>query len=325
MWIIFSCGPVTLWYYFSDLMKNYIAKRLLLTLPTLFGVVTLVFLVIHLIPGDPVEIMLGETAQQSDKEKLRADLGLDLPVPVQYFKFLSGLVQGDFGTSFHFRQPVFKLIINRVPATLELSLGALVIALLIAIPLGVLSAAKPYTFIDKGSLLLALLGVSMPNFWLGPILIIIFSINLGWLPVSGRGDLFHLILPAITLGTSMAAILTRMVRSSMLDILKEEYIKTARAKGLTEQIILLKHALRNALLPVITIIGLQFGSLLAGSIITETIFSWPGVGRLTIQAIVSRDYPLVQGCVMIIALGYVFINLLTDIVYVWIDPRIQYE
>lgn len=306
-------------------MKKHIAKRLLLALPTLFGVVTLVFLVIHLIPGDPVEFMLGETAQQADKVKLRSDLGLDLPIAVQYFRFLSGLVQGDLGTSFHFRQPVFSLIMQRLPATIELSLGALVIALSIAIPLGVLSAVKPYSFVDKGSLLIALLGVSMPNFWLGPILIIIFSINLGWFPVSGKGDLSHLILPAVTLGSSMAGILTRMVRSSLIDILKEDYIKTARAKGLPEHVVLLKHALRNALLPVITIIGLQFGSLLAGSIITETIFSWPGIGRLTIQAIFSRDYPLVQGCVMIIALGYVFINLLTDLVYVWIDPRIKYE
>ena len=305
-------------------MKNFFLNKLLFTFPTIFGVVTLVFLIIHLIPGDPVEIMLGETATLTDKAKLRADLGLDLPISVQYFRFITNLVQGDFGMSFHFRQPAFDLIIKRLPATIELSLGALVVALMISVPLGILSAAKQYSFIDQTSLFVALLGVSMPNFWLGPLLIIIFSINLGWLPVSGRGDITHLLLPAITLGSSMAAILTRMIRSSLLDILKEEYIKTARAKGLPEQIILFKHALRNALLPVVTILGLQFGSLLAGSIITETIFSWPGIGRLTIQAIISRDYALVQGCVMIIALGYVFINLLTDLLYVWIDPRIKY-
>ena len=268
--------------------------------------------------------MLGETATLTDKAKLSANLGLDLPISVQYFRFITNLVQGDFGMSFHFRQPAFDLIIKRLPATIELSLGALVVALMISVPLGILSAAKQYSVIDQTSLFIALLGVSMPNFWLGPLLIIIFSINLGWLPVSGRGDITHLLLPAITLGSSMAAILTRMIRSSLLDILKEEYIKTARAKGLPEQIILFKHALRNALLPVVTILGLQFGSLLAGSIITETIFSWPGIGRLTIQAIISRDYALVQGCVMIIALGYVFINLLTDLLYVWIDPRIKY-
>ena len=305
-------------------MKNFFLNKLLFTFPTIFGVVTLVFLIIHLIPGDPVEIMLGETATLTDKAKLRADLGLDLPISVQYFRFITNLVQGDFGMSFHFRQPAFDLIIKRLPATIELSLGALVVALMISVPLGILSAAKQYSFIDQTSLFVALLGVSMPNFWLGPLLIIIFSINLGWLPVSGRGDITHLLLPAITLGSSMAAILTRMIRSSLLDILNEEYIKTARAKGLPEQIILFKHALRNALLPVVTILGLQFGSLLAGSIITETIFSWPGIGRLTIQAIISRDYALVQGCVMIIALGYVFINLLTDLLYVWIDPRIKY-
>ena len=306
-------------------MKNFFLNKLLFTFPTIFGVVTLVFLIIHLIPGDPVEIMLGETATLTDKAKLRADLGLDLPISVQYFRFITNLVQGDFGMSFHFRQPAFDLIIKRLPATIELSLGALVVALMISVPLGILSAAKQYSFIDQTSLFVALLGVSMPNFWLGPLLIIIFSINLGWLPVSGRGDITHLLLPAITLGSSMAAILTRMIRSSLLDILKEEYIKTARAKGLPEPIILLKHALRNALLPVVTILGLQFGSLLAGSIITETIFSWPGIGRLTIQAIVSRDYPLVQACVMVVALGYVFINLLTDLMYTWIDPRIKYE
>ena len=306
-------------------MNNYIIKRLFLTIPTVFGVVTLVFLVIHFIPGDPVEIMLGETASQTDKAKLRADLGLDLPVFTQYFRFLSNLIQGDLGTSFYFRQPAFELIMIRLPATIELSLGALAVALIISVPLGIFSAVRQYSYIDQGSLFLALFGVSMPNFWLGPLLIIVFSINLGWLPVSGRGDIFNLILPAITLGSSMAAILTRMIRSSLLDTLKEEYIKTARAKGLPEPIILFKHALRNALLPVVTILGLQFGSLLAGSIITETIFSWPGIGRLTIQAIVSRDYPLVQVCVMAIALGYVFINLLTDLMYAWIDPRIKYE
>ena len=306
-------------------MTNYIVKRLLLAIPTIFGVVTMVFLVIHFVPGDPVEIMLGETAMQADKAKLRSDLGLDLPISTQYFRFLSNLLHRDMGTSFHFRQPAYDLIMSRLPATIELTLGALAIALIISIPLGVISAARQYSYIDNSSLFLALLGVSMPNFWLGPLLIILFSINLGWLPVSGRGDISHLILPAITLGASLAAILTRMIRSSLLDILKEEYIKTARAKGLTEQVVLLKHALRNALLPVITILGLQFGALLAGSIITETIFSWPGIGRLTIQAIVSRDYPLVQGCVMTIALAYVLINLLTDLIYAWVDPRIKYE
>lgn len=306
-------------------MKDYIIKRLLLTLPTVFGVVTLVFLVIHFIPGDPVEIMLGETARESDKVKLRSDLGLDLPILEQYIKFLSGLIRFDLGVSFHFHQPVFELVIARLPATIELSLGALVIALMISIPLGFLSAIKPYSYVDNGSLFLALIGVSLPNFWFGPILIIIFSINLGWLPVSGRGDMLHLFLPAITLGASMAAILTRMIRSSLLNVLHEEYIRTARAKGLRELSILWKHSFKNALLPVITILGLQFGSLLAGSIITETIFSWPGIGRLTIQAIASRDYPLVQGCIMVIALGYVFINLIVDLVYMWIDPRIKYE
>jgi len=230
---------------------------------------------------------------------------------------------GDLGRSIHSREPVSALIARRFPATLLLTLAAMLVAVFIAIPVGVVSATKQYSLIDNLSMFFALLGISMPNFWLGPLLILLFSIRLGWLPVSGMGGLEHLVLPAITLGTALAAILTRMTRAGLLEVIREQYIVTARAKGLAERKVLYKHALKNALIPVITILGLQFGALLSGSIITETIFSWPGIGRLVIQAVNRRDYPLVQGCVLVIALSYVLVNLATDLFYNVADPRIR--
>jgi peptide/nickel transport system permease protein len=279
---------------------------------------------IHLVPGDPVEVMLGETASNADKESLRRELGLDQPLRTQYVRFLAALAAGDLGRSLYERENVARLIGARFPATLELALVAMTVALLMAFPLGILAALKRHSWIDRFSLLFSLFGLSMPNFWLGPLAIIVFSINLGWLPVSGRGTLSHLILPAVTLGMAMSAILTRMIRSALLDVLHEDYIQTARAKGLSEPRVWLKHALRNSLLSVVTIVGLQFGALLAGSIITETIFTWPGIGRLTIHAIQTRDYPLVQGCILVIAISYLFVNLVTDILYRLVDPRISY-
>lgn len=304
---------------------NYITKRILWLLPTIMGVVTLVFFLIHFIPGDPVDIMLGETAQSADKQRLRQELGLDKPIFGQYIDFLKQIGRGDLGKSLSSRQPVLSRIMKKYPATLELMLAAIVVALLISLPLGIISALKQYSFFDHGSLIISLLGVSMPNFWLGPLLIILFSLKLGWLPISGRGGISHLILPAITLGTSMAAILTRMIRSSLLDVLEEDYITTAKAKGMAYKRVILKHALKNALMPVMTILGLQIGALLTGSIITEMIFAWPGLGRLTIQAIYTRDYPLVQGCILVVAISYVLVNLLTDLTYTLIDPRIRYD
>ena len=305
-------------------MKRYIVQRLVLFFPTLLGVLTLVFLLIHVVPGDPVEVMLGETASASDKEGLRRQLGLNRPLMTQYASFLGSLAQGDLGTSLQQNTRVTALILAHLPATLELTVCAMVIASLIAFPLATLAANKPRTWIDRSALLFSLIGLSMPNFWLGPLLMITVSIQLGWLPVSGRGSPAHVILPSLTLGLGMAAILTRILRASLLQIVNEDYIKAARAKGLREARVWLKHMLRNALLSVVTIMGLQFGSLLAGSIITETIFSWPGIGRLTIQAIQTRDYPLVQGCVLIIATSYLLVNLFTDVVYHSIDPRITY-
>jgi len=305
-------------------VKRYLSQRLLLFFPTLLGSLTLVFFLVHLIPGDPVEVMLGETVSSADKEGLRRAMGLDLPIGTQYLRFLQALAQGDLGRSLYQQGGVAELVFSRLPATIELTLSAMAVALLIAFPLGMLAAVKKNRWADRGALLFSLLGLAMPNFWLGPLLMIVFSIGLGWLPVSGRGGPQHLILPSFTLGMVMAAILIRMIRSSLLEAINEDYIRTARAKGVSERKIWLKHALRNSLLPVITILGLQFGALLAGSIITETIFAWPGIGRLTIQAIQTRDYPLVQGCILVISTSYLVVNLLTDILYRLVDPRVSY-
>ncbi|MDP8224241.1 MAG: ABC transporter permease [Candidatus Lernaella stagnicola] len=304
-------------------MIRYIGRRLLLLIPTVLGLATLVFFFIHLIPGDPVEVMLGETAEAADKEALSESLGLNDPVLVQYGRFLAGLVRGDVGQSFFYQRPVTEVLLERLPATLELAALAMLVALLIAIPIGVIAAVKQYGAFDNLSMFVALVGVSMPNFWLGPLLIWMFSLKLEWFPVGGRGDWTSLVLPAITLGTALAAILSRMTRASVLEVLSEDFVRTARAKGLPPRTVLFKHVLRNALIPVITLVGLQLGALLSGAVITENVFSWPGVGTLFIEAIQSRDYPLVQGCVLFISFGYVLVNLAVDLVYAVVDPRIR--
>jgi len=304
-------------------MLTFLFQRLFGAVVVIAGVVTLVFLLIHLVPGDPVEVMLGESASVADRESLRAALGLDQPLLVQYLHYLQGLLHLDLGTSFHFRRPVWDLLLERLPATLILAAVALIITLLLSLPLGILAAVRRDSLWDTGAMTFSLLGISIPNFWLGPILILVFSLWLGWFPVSGMGGISSVILPAVTLGTGLAAVLSRMVRSNMLEVLGEDYMRTARAKGIPPMRILLHHGLRNALLPVITLLGLQLGALLAGAVITETVFSWPGIGLLTIEAIQSRDYPVVQACVLLISISYVFVNLLTDIAYAWIDPRIR--
>ena len=304
-------------------MKGFFLRRLAVVIPTVIGAVTLVFFFLHMIPGDPVEVMLGETAQQADKERLRQELGLNQPLYVQYGRFMAGIVQGDLGGSFFYRRPVAQVIAERVPATAELALAAFLVAGLIAIPLGIIAALREGTAVDNAAVLFSLVGVSLPNFWLGPLLIILFSIKLGWFPVSGKAGLASLVLPAITLGAAFAAILSRMTRASLLERLGEDYLTVARAKGLPEWKVILKHALRNALIPIITVMGLQIGALLSGAIITENVFSWPGIGTLLINAIEARDYPLVQGCILFISLSYVFVNLLTDLFYGWADPRIR--
>ena len=280
-----------------------------------------VFSLIHAVPGDPVDVMLGESAQAADRSALRQALGLDRPLLVQYRDFLTGLAVGDLGRSLVSDEPVARLIAARVPATLQLTFAALAVAVALALPLGILAAARPGTLIDRGAVAFALLGAAMPTFWLGPLLIIVFAIELGVVPVSGRGGFAHLVLPACTLGFGMAAILTRMTRASLLECIGEDYIRTARAKGVGRAGVLVRHALANALAPVVTILGLQFGALLAGTVITETIFAWPGVGRLTVEAINARDYPVLQGCILAIAAGFVLASTAADLVNASLDPR----
>ena len=304
-------------------MLRHILHRFLLTLPALWLVLTLVFLLIHIVPGDPVEQMLGEGAAPGQVVELRHTLGLDRPILVQYGRYLSEIVRGDLGQSFKFQAPVRRVIFERYPATLQLAFLALLVCAAIAIPAGIIAAHKRGSTADRSIGVFTLFGLAVPNFALGPLLIVLFSIELGWLPVSGRGGPLNYVLPAATLGAALAAILTRMVRGAMLEELSSDYVRTARAKGLSTSAVLVRHALRNALIPIITILGLQFGTLLAGTIVTETIFSWPGIGRLTVQAISSRDYPLLQGCILVIAFSYVLVNLLTDVLYAFIDPRVR--
>jgi peptide/nickel transport system permease protein len=305
-----------------------ILKRVAITLPVIWLVVTVVFLLIHIVPGDPIVQMLGDGATSTDIEAFRHQLRLDLPLHTQYFEYWTGLLHGDLGRSLRLHDSVLHLILQRYPYTLALTVAATIIGALLAIPAGVASARRQNQWPDRTLGVVSLFGLSFPNFALGPILIVLFAIGLGWLPVAGAGIgtasfLAHLILPAITLGVGMAAILTRMVRTSMLEELSQDYIRTARAKGLSERTVVYRHALRNALNPVLTVLGLQFGSLLSGAIVTETIFSWPGLGRLTLSAISNRDYALVQGCILAIGLTYVAVNLLTDSLYALADPRMR--
>jgi ABC-type dipeptide/oligopeptide/nickel transport system permease component len=306
-------------------MLRFIVRRLLLTIPVLLGVATLVFSLIHLVPGDPVQAMLGDSATPQDVADVRARLGLDRPLPVQYGAFLSNVSRGNLGTSLRTNQPVASAIAERMPATFELAFAAMTVATAIALPLGIVAAVRAGTLTDYGATTLALVGISIPNFWLGPLMAIVFSISLGWLPVSGRGSAAHLILPAITLGAPLAAVLARMTRASVIEELRELYVLAARARGVSRLRAIVRHAFRNSLIPIVTVLGLQFGAVLTGAVITETIFAWPGVGRLLIQSINFRDYPMVQGCILLIAVTYVAMNLLTDLVYGLLDPRIRFE
>jgi len=305
-------------------MTNLLYARLLGAAVVILGVTTLVFLLIHIIPGDPVEVMLGESARPADREQLRLALGLDKPLFTQWLHFFNGLLHWDFGVSLHSKQPIADILWARLPATLELAIWSLGIAILIAFPLGIIAALRKDSFWDHGAMVVSLLGVSIPNFLMGPLLILFFSIFLGWLPVSGRETPESIVLPALTLGTAMAAILSRMVRSTLLEVLNEDFIRTARAKGLSDTQVILYHALPNALLPLVTLLGLQLGALLGGAVITEVVFAWPGIGQLTIDAIQKRDYPLLQASVLLISISYVLVNTLTDMVYRVIDPRIRY-
>ncbi len=306
-------------------MVRFLIRRVVLTIPVLLGVATLVFSLIHLVPGDPAQAMLGDGASPQDIAELRTNLGLDRPLPAQYVSFLQSAVTGDLGTSFRTGQPVTRMIAERVPATAELALAAMTVAILLAIPLGVVAAVRKNTFADHAAMTFSLAGISIPNFWLGPLLAIVFAVELGWLPVSGRGTLAHLVLPAFSLGLALSAILARMTRASLLDELGELYVRAARARGVSPATAVLGHALRNSLIPLVTIVALQFGAVLTGAVITETIFAWPGIGRLLIQSIGFRDYPMVQGCILLIAVTYVTVNLITDVMYGVLDPRIRLE
>ncbi|MCL6553833.1 MAG: ABC transporter permease [Firmicutes bacterium] len=328
-------------------MGRYIVRRLVAMIPLLFGISVVIFTIIRLVPGDPILIMIGvENATPDEVVRLRQVLGLDQPIPVQYLKFLRRVVTGDLGFSLASDEPVSRLIRERLPATVELTLAAIAVALAIAIPAGVISAVRKYTVVDTAGTVAALLGISMPNFWLGVMLIFLFALRLGWLPASGRpaslvgglGTLLttgdpsalgtaaaHLVLPAVTLGSALAAVITRLTRSAMLEVISQDYIRTARAKGLPGPRVVLRHALRNALIPVVTVVGLEFGALLGGAVITETIFAWPGIGRLAIRSIFQRDFPVVQGVVLMIAVVRICANLAVDVLYAVIDPRIRYQ
>ena len=298
-------------------------KQLIGFISVIFGVLLLTFLLIHLVPGDPVEVMLGESASVADRDALRADLGLNQPLISQFGSYLNKLAHGDFGQSIHSKTPIISMLKTRYPATLKLALLSLLIGLSIGVPLGVYAALKAGHWQDMMVTIVSVRFSAMPAFWLGPILMLVFAVWLGWLPVSGMELQTSIILPAITLGLGLSAILTRMTRTSLLEVLNDDYIRTARAKGLSEKTVIIRHALRAALLPIITIVGLQMGSLLAGTVITETVFSWDGIGRLLVESIEKRDYPVTQACVLVVALSYVLVNLVTDVLYRFADPRMR--
>ena len=309
-------------YCLGQLMGSLAANRLITAAVVLLGVSSITFFLLHLVPGDPIEVMLGESANITDRARLRTELGLDAPMIEQWVDFHKKLISLDLGVSLYSKKPIAALLAQRIPWTFGLALASLGIAISIAVPLGIIAALRPHTAWDSTTAVISLLGVSIPNFLLGPLLIIVFSIGLGWFPVSGTDRISSIVLPALTLGTSLAAILSRMIRASLLEVLGEEYIVSARARGLGAVAVVVYHALPNAALPVLTIIGLQLGSLLGGAVITEMIFAWPGVGQLTIEAIQRRDYPLVQACVLVISFAYVAVNMLTDLMYTRIDPRV---
>ena len=316
-------------------MRRYVVRRLLLLVPVLLGVSVIIFMVLHLSPGDPAEIMLGSQATQADLDRLRAELGLTEPLYVQYVHWLGLVARGDLGRSIWMKRPVLAEVLGRFKATLVLTGAALVLSTAVGLALGIVSAIRPNSLLDRLSAVASLFGASMPVFWLGIVLMVIFALWLGWVPASGMfapyggGDLrdllVHLALPAVTLAAASVTIIARLTRSTMLETLGQDYIRTARAKGVVERAVVLRHGLKNALIPIVTVVGVQAGYLLGGAVLTETVFAWPGVGTLMVQGILARDFPLVQGCVLVVALSFVLINLVVDLLYAWLDPRIRYE
>ncbi len=306
-------------------MINYIIRRLLLTIPTIIGIITITFLLMYVVPGDPVRILMGQRGDPETIAMIRKQMGLDDPLPVQYFRFLGNILRGDFGRSYATNRPVLPEILSRFPATLKLALASMLVASIIGLTAGIVSATRQYSFFDYSSMVVALMGVSAPVFWVGLLLMWIFGYTLGWLPISGYGGVSYLILPAIALGVRPAAYIARMTRSSFLEVLRQDYIRTARAKGLPERRVIYVHAMRNTLITVITVLGMELASLLSGAVLTETIFAWPGIGRLSVDAIIKRDHPMVQGTVLFTAIIFIFANLIVDISYAFLDPRIRYE
>ncbi|MCJ7704264.1 MAG: ABC transporter permease [Desulfobacterales bacterium] len=306
-------------------MFQYILKRLLSTLPVLLGISLLLFFMLRMLPGDPAQVLAGQMASQEDIKIIRHQLGLDRPIFVQYGLFLSRLAKLDLGRSARTQNPVIKEIWARLPNTVLLAVTAITLACLFGIPAGIISAVRPYTWIDYLFTSMALFGISMPVFWLGLMLIVIFSLVLHWLPAGGIGSWKHVILPSFTLAAFVVAFITRMTRASMIEALSQDYTTTARSKGLKEKVVIVKHALKNALIPIITVVGLQFGLLLGGAVLTETVFAWPGIGRLIVDSILARDYPVIQGTILIFGLFYILVNLFVDITYAFIDPRIRYD
>ncbi len=306
-------------------MWRYILKRVVLALPVLLGVSVVVFVAIRLIPGDPAQLMAGQAATQEVVQQIRQSLGLDQPLPVQYLYFLRNVVRGDLGRSLFNGAPVAEELAQRFPRTVRLALASMAVASLIGIPAGILAATRRSTWVDTAVMLVALAGVSVPVFWLGLNLILLFSVRLQWLPSFGYETWRHLVLPSLTLGAASTAIVARMTRSAMLEVLGQDYVRTARAKGLAERVVVNRHALRNALIPVVTVLGLQLGTLLSGAVLTETVFAWPGIGRLLVEAVLARDYPIIQGATLLIAATFVVLNVAVDVLYGLLDPRIRYE
>lgn len=306
-------------------MWAYIVKRLLLSIPVIFGVAFMVFAMVRIVPGDPARIIAGEAATQEIVEGIRKDMGLDRPLLSQFATFIGNVLRGDLGRSVRSKAPVAGEVAARLPNTIRLAAAGLFVSIVVGVSAGIISAIRPYSWIDTAVMLVALAGLSMPVFWSGLMLILVFAVWLGWLPAVGTGGLAHLVLPAVTLGMSTAAIIARMSRSSMLEVLRSDYIRTARAKGLGEAAVVNRHAFRNALIPVITVVGLQMGTLLSGAVLTETVFAWPGIGRLLVEGILARDYPIVQASVLVVAMAFVMVNLMVDVLYAVVDPRIHYD
>jgi len=306
-------------------MFQYVVKRLLSTIPVLLGISLLLFFMLRMLPGDPAQVLAGEMATPEEVEIMRHQLGLDRPIHVQYAFFLSRLARFDLGRSARTRNPVAEEVWARLPNTVLLAMVAITLACLFGIPAGIISAVRPYTWADYMVTSTALFGISMPVFWLGLMLVVVFSLILGWLPAGGTGSWKHTILPSLTLAAFVVAFIARMTRASLMEVLSQDYTTTARSKGLKEQVVIIKHALKNALIPIITVVGLQFGLLLGGAVLTETVFAWPGVGRLIVDSILARDYPVIQGTILVFGLLYILVNLVVDLVYAWVDPRIRYE